>query len=83
MTMPTILAQPIRHRIAGFALAPLAAIWLACVPAMAQVKVDSAQQTDKQAQKEVADMMGISQSYISRLEKRIIGKLRDELQKMA
>ncbi|MCI5662336.1 MAG: RNA polymerase sporulation sigma factor SigE [Clostridia bacterium] len=34
-------------------------------------------------QKEVADMMGISQSYISRLEKRIIGKLRDELQKMA
>ena len=27
-------------------------------------------------QKEVADMMGISQSYISRLEKRIIGKLR-------
>ena len=34
-------------------------------------------------QKEVADMMGISQSYISRLEKRIIGKLREELQKMA
>ena len=34
-------------------------------------------------QKEVADMMGISQSYISRLEKRIIGKLREELAKMA
>jgi len=34
-------------------------------------------------QKEVADMMGISQSYISRLEKRIIGKLREELIKMA
>ena len=34
-------------------------------------------------QKEVADMMGISQSYISRLEKKIIGKLRDELAKMA
>jgi len=34
-------------------------------------------------QKEVADVMGISQSYISRLEKRIIGKLRDELAKMA
>ena len=30
-------------------------------------------------QKEVADMMGISQSYISRLEKRIIGKLRTEI----
>ncbi|MEE1200633.1 MAG: RNA polymerase sporulation sigma factor SigE [Christensenellales bacterium] len=34
-------------------------------------------------QKEVADLMGISQSYISRLEKRIIGKLRDQLEKMA
>ena len=34
-------------------------------------------------QKEVADMMGISQSYISRLEKRIIGKLRTEIEKMA
>ena len=34
-------------------------------------------------QKEVADMMGISQSYISRLEKRIIEKLKSELKKMA
>jgi len=34
-------------------------------------------------QKEVADLMGISQSYISRLEKRIISKLRDELERMA
>ena len=34
-------------------------------------------------QKEVADMMGISQSYISRLEKRIMGKLREELAKLA
>ena len=33
-------------------------------------------------QKEVADMLGISQSYISRLEKRIIDKLKDELFKM-
>jgi len=30
-------------------------------------------------QKEVADMMGISQSYISRLEKKILARLRDEL----
>ena len=30
-------------------------------------------------QKEVADMLGISQSYISRLEKRIIDKMRHEL----
>ena len=30
-------------------------------------------------QKEVADLLGISQSYISRLEKKIIAKLREEL----
>ena len=34
-------------------------------------------------QKEVADIMGISQRYISRLEKRIIEKLKDEMKKMA
>lgn len=33
-------------------------------------------------QKEVADLLGISQSYISRLEKRIIEKLKDELSRM-
>ncbi len=34
-------------------------------------------------QKEVADLIGISQSYISRLEKKIIVKLRRELEKTA
>ena len=34
-------------------------------------------------QKEVADKMGISQSYISRLEKRIIARLRREIIKMS
>lgn len=34
----------------------------------------------EKTQKEVADMMGISQSYISRLEKRIIDKLRVEVE---
>ena len=34
-------------------------------------------------QKEVADMMGISQSYISRLEKRIIHQLQTDMEKMA
>ena len=34
-------------------------------------------------QKEVADMMGISQSYISRLEKRIICQLHADMEKMA
>ena len=37
----------------------------------------------EQTQKEVADLLGISQSYISRLEKRIIARLRRELNKMA
>lgn len=34
-------------------------------------------------QKEVADLLGISQSYISRLEKRIIDKMRHEIQSKA
>ena len=33
----------------------------------------------EKTQKEVADMLGISQSYISRLEKKIIGRLKKEL----
>lgn len=36
----------------------------------------------EQTQKEVADRLGISQSYISRLEKRIIARLKRELLKM-
>ena len=35
---------------------------------------------EEKTQKEVADQIGISQSYISRLEKRIIKKLRKELE---
>ena len=35
----------------------------------------------ERTQKEVADQIGISQSYISRLEKRIIVRLRRELEK--
>ncbi|MBQ3080316.1 MAG: RNA polymerase sporulation sigma factor SigE [Clostridia bacterium] len=38
---------------------------------------------NERTQKEVADMMGISQSYISRLEKKIIGKLHRDMQKLA
>ncbi len=33
-------------------------------------------------QKEVADLLGISQSYISRLEKKIMARLRDDLKKV-
>jgi RNA polymerase sporulation-specific sigma factor len=36
----------------------------------------------EKTQKEVADMLGISQSYISRLEKRIIGRLKKEINRM-
>ncbi|MBR7163518.1 MAG: RNA polymerase sporulation sigma factor SigE [Clostridia bacterium] len=37
----------------------------------------------EKTQKEVADMLGISQSYISRLEKRIIGRLKKEFMKLS
>ena len=37
---------------------------------------------EAQTQKEVADLLGISQSYISRLEKRIFSRLRKEISKM-
>lgn len=37
---------------------------------------------DEMTQKEVADLLGISQSYISRLEKRIIKRLRKDMNKM-
>ena len=35
---------------------------------------------EEHTQKEVADIMGISQSYISRLEKRIISKIKKEME---
>ena len=38
--------------------------------------------TREKTQKEVADMLGISQSYISRLEKRIIKRLKKEISRM-
>lgn len=38
--------------------------------------------TREKTQKEVADMLGISQSYISRLEKKIISRLKKEINKM-
>ena len=38
---------------------------------------------EEKTQKEVADLLGISQSYISRLEKKIIGRLKKEIARMA
>ncbi len=57
-------------------------------------KLDSREQTimflrfgleghEEKTQKEVADLMGISQSYISRIEKKILSKLRKKLEKVA
>ncbi len=40
------------------------------------------QQQETRTQKDVAERLGISQSYISRLEKRIIGKLQQEVKRM-
>jgi len=39
--------------------------------------------TEEKTQKEVADMLGISQSYISRLEKKIVLRLRKEMVKLS
>jgi RNA polymerase sporulation-specific sigma factor len=36
---------------------------------------------EEKTQKEIADMMNISQSYISRLEKKILEKLKKDFQK--
>ena len=38
---------------------------------------------NEHTQKEVADILGISQSYISRLEKRIIARLKTEIEKVS
>ena len=38
--------------------------------------------TEEKTQKEVADIMGISQSYISRIEKKILGKMKKDLEKV-
>ena len=49
-----------------------------------QLRYGLCDESDKErTQKEVADMLGISQSYISRLEKRIIIRLKREINKMA
>lgn len=36
---------------------------------------------EEKTQKEVAEMLGISQSYISRIEKKILGKMKEEIKK--
>ena len=40
------------------------------------------EESEEKTQKEVADLLGISQSYISRLEKKIIHRLKREMIKM-
>ena len=46
-----------------------------------EMKQDAGRFGCEKTQKEVADMLGISQSYISRLEKKIMNKLKKEIQK--
>ena len=50
-------------------------------PAFAEVRFGLLDGTER-TQKEVADIIGISQSYISRLEKRIIKRLKKELERL-
>ena len=38
---------------------------------------------EEKTQKEVADLLGISQSYISRIEKKILSKIKIEIQKVS
>ncbi|MEA4815882.1 MAG: RNA polymerase sporulation sigma factor SigE [Lachnospiraceae bacterium] len=47
-----------------------------------QLRFGISPEKKEKTQKEVADMLGISQSYISRLEKKIIGRLKKEINKM-
>ncbi len=47
-----------------------------------EMRFGIAPETEEKTQKEVADLLGISQSYISRLEKKIIGRLQKEINKM-
>lgn len=47
-----------------------------------EMRFGIAPEKEEKTQKEVADLLGISQSYISRLEKKIIGRLQKEINKM-
>lgn len=47
-----------------------------------QMRFGISPESEEKTQKEVADLMGISQSYISRLEKKIIGQLKKEISKL-
>lgn len=48
-----------------------------------ELRFGMAGEGEEKTQKEVADMLGISQSYISRLEKKIMNRLKKEMSKMA
>lgn len=47
-----------------------------------QMRFGISPEGNERTQKEVADLLGISQSYISRLEKKIIGRLKKEISRM-
>ncbi len=70
------LEQEAEHRVLGSAISKLSE------REQGIVKLGSAsicRRDGRKTQKEVADLLGISQSYISRLEKRIMKRLRKEI----
>ena len=49
------------------------------IPSIQEQEKIAREQEDEMTQKEVADLLGISQSYISRLEKKIMKRLKKEI----
>ena len=72
----------LRHKLAGTTKCPRLCVYRSLNHIYAQIIDDSKAVTlvsCNTTQKEVADMLGISQSYISRLEKKIMNKMKKEI----
>ena len=63
-----------------FAFTIILGLLLGVVYSVTKAPIDKV--NEEKTQKEVADVLGISQSYISRLEKKIIGRLQSEIRKL-
>ena len=74
------LEQEAEHRVLGSAISKLSEREQVIVKLRFGINMPEGRE---KTQKEVADLLGISQSYISRLEKRIITRLRREIVKMS
>ena len=71
------LEQEAEHRVLGSAISKLSEREQVIVKLRFGINMPEGRE---KTQKEVADLLGISQSYISRLEKRIITKLREQIE---